>query len=131
MANGLGKLMNFLKLTDEDDEFDDDFYDDYDDGFDQKELEKEEKRLARERKREEKRSTPSYREPSYREEEDFSGFEREATASAAPRRSTVSSFRSSSAGKVVQMPSSSGGEMEVCIVKPANIGEAQQTLYAD
>jgi len=131
MANGLGKLMNFLKLTDEDDEFDDDFYDDYDDDFSQKELEREEKRLAREKRREEKR-TPSYRESSYRDEDDFS-YGRETTASAAPRRASTASFRSSSSGKVVQMPSSSGGEMEVCIVKPANIGEAQQvcTLLMD
>ena len=125
MANGLGKLMNFLKLTDEDDEFDDDFYDDYDEDFDRKELEKEEKRLARERKREEKRNISSYRDNSYRDEDNYS-YERETTASAAPRRSSVSSFRSSSASKVVQMPSSEDGEMEVCIVKPANIGEAQQ-----
>ncbi len=124
MANGLGKLMNFLKLTDEDDEFDDDFYDDYDDGLSQRDLEKEERRLAREKRREEKR-TPSYREPSYREDDDFS-YERETTASAAPRRASTSTFRSASSGKVVQMPSSSGGDMEVCIVKPANIGEAQQ-----
>ena len=124
MANGLGKLMNFLKLTDEDDEFDDDFYDDYDDGLTQRDLEREEKRLAREKRREEKR-TPSYRESSYREEDDFS-YERETTASAAPRRASAASFRSASSGKVVQMPSSSGGDMEVCIVKPANIGEAQQ-----
>ena len=124
MANGLGKLMNFLKLTDEDDEFDDDFYDDYDDGLSQRELEKEERRLAREKRREEKR-TPSYREPSYREEDDFS-YERETTASAAPRRASAASFRSASSGKVVQMPSSNGGDMEVCIVKPTNIGEAQQ-----
>ncbi len=124
MANGLGKLMNFLKLTDEDDEFDDDFYDDYDDGLTQRDLEREEKRLAREKRREEKR-TPSYRESSYRDEDDFS-YERETTASAAPRRASAASFRSASSGKVVQMPSSSGGDMEVCIVKPANIGEAQQ-----
>lgn len=119
MANGLGKLMNFLKLTDEDDEFDDDFYDDYDDEYDRKELEREEKRLARERKREEKRSTSSYG------DEDDYAYEREATASV-PRRTSTSSFRSSSSSKVVQMPSSDNGEMEVCIVKPANIGEAQQ-----
>lgn len=124
MANGLGKLMNFLKLTDEDDEFDDDFYDDYDDGLTQRDLEREEKRLAREKRREEKR-TPSYRESSYRDEDDFS-YERETTASAAPRRASAASFRSASSEKVVQMPSSSGGDMEVCIVKPANIGEAQQ-----
>lgn len=126
MANGLGKLMNFLKLTDEDDEFDDDFYDDYDDDFDQKELEREERRLARERKREEKRSIPPRRETSYRNEDSYS-FDRETTASAAPRRASASSIRNSSSGKVVQMPSSSGGgDMEVCIVKPGNIGEAQQ-----
>lgn len=125
MANGLGKLMNFLKLTDEDDEFDDDFYDDYDDDFDRKELEREEKRLAREQKREEKRSASSYREPSYRDEDSYS-FERESTASAVPRHASTSNFRNSSSGKVVQMPSSSGSDMEVCIVKPANIGEAQQ-----
>lgn len=125
MANGLGKLMNFLKLTDEDDEFDDDFYDDYDDGLSQRDLEREEKRLAREKRREEKR-TPSYREPSYSREEDDFTYERETTASAAPRRASTASFRSASSGKVVQMPSSSGGDMEVCIVKPANIGEAQQ-----
>lgn len=113
MANGLGKLMNFLKLTDEDDEFDDDFYnDDFD--YDQKELEREEKRLEKERKREEKR-TASTR-SSYVEEEPY-----EAPT---PRR-TTSTYRSSSS-KVVQMPAAGSGDMEVCIVKPANIGEAQQ-----
>lgn len=110
MANGLNKFMNFLKLTDEDDEFDDDFYDDEYDYNDQKELEKEEKRLMKEKRKEEKR-TFSYRDTDYYEKEE----------PVAPKRS---SFRSSGS-KVVQMPSS-GKDMEVCIVKPANIGEAQQ-----
>lgn len=112
MANGLSKFMNFLKLTDEDDEFDDDFYDDEYDYNDQKELEKEEKRLMKEKKKEEKRNSFAYRDNDYYEKEE----------SVTPRRS--SSYRSSGS-KVVQMPSS-GSDMEVCIVKPANIGEAQQ-----
>lgn len=111
MANGLSKFMNFLKLTDEDDEFDDDFYDDEYDYNDQKELEREEKRLLKEKKKEEKRTTSSYRDNDYYEKEEPS----------VPKRS---SFRSSGS-KVVQMPSSNS-DLEVCIVKPANIGEAQQ-----
>lgn len=116
MANGLSKFMNFLKLTDEDDEFDDDFYDD--DYDDEKELEREERRLLKEQKREEKH-TASRRSDTY--------YEREEPVSPAPKRSApVSSYRSSSAGsKVVQMPSSNN-DLEVCIVKPGNIGEAQQ-----
>lgn len=124
MAGGLNKLMNFLKLTDEDDEFDDDFYDDgYDDEYDyddQKELAKEEKRLQRERKRDEKRAVASsFRETEEREEPAF-----ESEPASAPRR-VVARPQS---GKVVQMPSSQtiSNDMEVCIVKPANISEAQQ-----
>jgi len=116
MASGLNKFMNFLKLTDEDDEFDDDFYDDEDYDYDRKELEKEEKRLMKERKKEEKRSTSSassYRNNRY--------YDREEPA--APKR--TAGYRSSAGSKVVQMPSSNN-DMEVCIVKPANIGEAQQ-----
>ena len=116
MAGGFNKFMNFLKLTDEDDEFEDDFYDDDDYAYDQKELEKEEKRLMKERQKEEKRtgSASSFRNDSY--------FEKEEPV-VAPKRTTPS-YRPSSS-KVVQMPSSSS-DLEVCIVKPANIGEAQQ-----
>jgi cell division inhibitor SepF len=113
MANGFSKFMNFLKLTDEDDEFDDDFYDDEYDYNDQKELEKEEKRLMKEQRKEEKRAA-SRRNDSYSEPEE---------PAPAPRR--TASYRSSGSSKVVQMPSS-GNDLEVCIVKPANIGEAQQ-----
>ncbi len=118
MASGLNKFMNFLKLTDEDDEFEDDFYDDEDYDYDRKELEKEEKRLMKERKKEEKRgasSTSSYHSDRY--------YEREEQAPASPKR--TAGYRSSTGSKVVQMPSSNS-DMEVCIVKPANIGEAQQ-----
>ncbi len=116
MANGWNKLMDFLKLTDEDDEFDDDFYDDEYDYNDQKELEKEEKRLMKEKRREEKKSS-AYRNTARNTAEYY---EREEP-SAVPRRSTSRT----SGSKVVKMPSS-GSEMEVCIVKPENIGEAQQ-----
>lgn len=110
MANGFNKFMNFLKLTDEDDDFDDNYYDDEYDYADQKEIEKEEKRLMKERKREEKRMGSSYsRQDSYYEEEE----------PVAKQRPT---YRNS---KVVQMPSA-GNDLEVCIIKPANIGEAQQ-----
>ena len=110
MASGINKLMNFLKLTDEDDEFDDDFYDD-DDMYDQRELEREEKRLQREQKKQDRRSNVDY-------------FDEEPPAPAAvPKRNT---YRTTSTGKVVQMPSATSTEMEVCIVKPANIGESQQ-----
>lgn len=115
MASGLNKFMNFLKLTDEDDEFDDDFYENDDYDYDQKELEKEEKRLMKERKKEEKRSSSasSYRNDSY--------YEKEEPVTATKR---TASYRSAGS-KVVPMPSS-GSDFEVCIVKPANIGEAQQ-----
>lgn len=117
MAGGLNKFMNFLKLTDEDDEFEDDFYDDDDYAYDEKELEKEEKRLMKERQKEEKRTGAA---SSFRSNDSY--FEREEPV-AAPKRTTPS-YRSSGS-KVVQMPSS-GSDLEVCIVKPANIGEAQQ-----
>lgn len=115
---GLGKLMNFLKLTDEDDEFDDDFYED-DYAYDQKEMEKEEKRLLKEQKREEKRqaSSPVFRERNHEPEEEY--YKEPAPV---PKRTN---YRSSGS-KVVQMPSTAGGDMEVCIVKPSNISEAQQ-----
>lgn len=115
MANKFGsKILDFLNF-DSDDEFDDDFYDDdYDDFSDQKELEKEEKRLAKEKKRDAKRSNTSFRDDN----DPF--FEEEPVA---PRR-PLSSGRTSTS-KVVKMPSSNS-EMEVCIVKPSNIGEAQQ-----
>lgn len=115
MAGGLNKFMNFLKLTEEDDEFEDDFYDD-DYAYDQKELEKEERRLMKEQRKEEKRASSSaqaFRNDSY--------FEKEEPA---PPKRTVSSYRSNGS-KVVQMPSANN-DFEVCIVKPANIGEAQQ-----
>lgn len=117
MANGFSKFMNFLKLTDEDDEFDDDFYDDEYDYEDQKELEREERRLQKEQKREEKRSS-SRKTDSYYEQD-------EPVTTSSQKR--TNSFRSSVGGnsKVVQMPSS-GSDMEVCIIKPNNIGEAQQ-----
>lgn len=115
MANKFGsKILDFLNF-DNDDEFDEDFYDDdYDDFSDQKELEKEEKRLAKEKKREAKRTNSSFR------DENDTYFEDEPVA---PRR-PISSSRPS-ASKVVKMPSSAS-DMEVCIVKPSNIGEAQQ-----
>lgn len=116
MASGLSKFMNFLKLTDEDDEFEDDFYEDDDYDYDRKELEREEKRLMKERKKEEKRGTSSassYRNDSYYDSEE---------QPSAPKRTT--NYRTSGS-KVVPMPSSNS-DLEVCIVKPTNIGEAQQ-----
>ena len=114
MADGINRIMNFLKLTDEDDEFDDDIYDDEYDYADQKELEKEEKRYLKEKRKEERRNGGMARkEESYYEPERVS----------APKKT---SFHATSANKVVQMPASSGTDMEVCIVKPANVGEAQQ-----
>lgn len=118
MASGLNKFMNFLKLTDEDDEFDDDFYEDEDYDYDQKELEKEEKRLMKERRKEERRSS-SAASASYRGSND-SYYEKEEPLAASKRSA---GYRTGS--KVVPMPSS-GSDLEVCIVKPANIGEAQQ-----
>ena len=109
--------MNFLKLTDEDDEFDDDFYDD-DYEYDRREMEKEEKRLLKEQKKEEKRAASAFRERTEKEEEYYRN---DSSPVSAPKRTGVRS----SGSKVVQMPSSNG-EMEVCIVKPSNIGEAQQ-----
>lgn len=117
MASGINKLMNFLKLTDEDDEFDDDFYDD-DDLYDQRELEREEKRLQREQKKQDRRSPVA---AAPRSNADY--FDDEPPAPAAPKRNT---YRTTSTGKVVQMPSAASTEMEVCIVRPANIGESQQ-----
>lgn len=115
MANGFNRFMNFLKLTDEDAEFDDDFYDDEYDYDDQKELEREERRIQKEQKREEKRSTSRRSSDSYYEAEE-----------PAPVPKRTNSFRASAgSNKVVQMPSS-GKDMEVCIIKPNNIGEAQQ-----
>lgn len=114
MADGINRIMNFLKLTDEDDEFDDDIYDDEYDYADQQELEKEEKRYLKEKRKEERRNGGMARkEESYYEPERVS----------APKKT---SFHATSANKVVQMPASSGTDMEVCIVKPANVGEAQQ-----
>lgn len=114
MADRINRFMNFLKLTDEEDEFDDDIYDDEYDYEDQKELEKEEKRYLKEKRKEERRNGgASRKEETYYEPERVS----------APKRQT---FHTSSANKVVQMPSASGADMEVCIVKPANVGEAQQ-----
>jgi len=115
MAGGLNKFMNFLKLTDEDDEFDDDFYED-EDAYNAKELEREEKRLMKERKREERQSGPS----SFQRGNTY--IERDEPA-AMPKRPAQA--HRSSGSKVVSMPSSNN-DMEVCIVKPANIGEAQQ-----
>jgi len=117
MANGLNKIMNFLKLTDEDDEYDEDFYDDEYSYNDQKELEREAKREQRERRKEEKRAASSVRreESMYEEEEPV----------AMPKRNTVPFRPSSSGSKVVQMPTANS-DMEVCIVRPANIGESQQ-----
>lgn len=115
MAGGLNKFMNFLKLTDEDDEFDDDFYED-DDAYDAKELEREEKRLMKERKKEERQAG------SFSARRDNAYIERDEPA-VMPKRPVQASRSSSS--KVVSMPSANN-DMEVCIVKPANIGEAQQ-----
>lgn len=115
MAGGLNKFMNFLKLTDEDDVFDDDLYDD-DDAYDARELEREERRLQKEQKKKE-RDTDYFsdkKEKSYivRDEQNV-----------VPKRPSQTPRYSNS--KVVSMPSASN-DMEVCIVKPANIGEAQQ-----
>ncbi len=115
MAGGLNKFMNFLKLTDEDDEFDDDFYEE-DDAYDAKELEREEKRLMKERKREERQTG------SFSARRDNAYIERDEPV-AMPKRPAQTSRSSSS--KVVSIPSANN-DMEVCIVKPANIGEAQQ-----
>lgn len=115
---GLGKLMNFLKLTDEEDEFEDDY--DYD--YDQKELEKEEKRLLKEQRREEKRAT--FRERQEREE-----YYDEPVAPSSPTpmsKKTNSGFHAASGGKVVQMPTSSGEMEDIRIVRPSNIEESQQ-----
>ncbi len=120
---GLGKLMNFLKLTDEDDEFEDDYYnDDY--AYDQKEIEKEEKRLLKEQRREEKRA-------GFREKQDREDYYDEPSVPPAPAASASSSKRSNafhSAGnsKVVQMPTASGDMEDIRIVRPSNIEEAQQ-----
>ncbi|MBR1743692.1 MAG: cell division protein SepF [Lachnospiraceae bacterium] len=116
---GLGKLMNFLKLTDEDDVFEDDYYsDDY--AYDQKEMEREEKRLLKEQKREERRAAAAFRD---KPEKEGTYFEEEPAPTPVPKR--ANNYRSVSGSKVVQMPATSG-DMEVCIVKPSNIDEAQQ-----
>ena len=114
---GFKKVLDYLKLTDEDDEFDDDFYDDYDDDFDERELEKENKRVAKEKKKEAKRpAASSYREDDYYEEEK------------PPMSARRTPYRSSSDAKVLQMPNKNvkDSDLEVCIVKPTNIGESQQ-----
>ena len=115
MAGGLNKFMNFLKLTDEDDEFDDDFYED-DDAYDEKELAREEKRLMKERKKEDRQAG------SFSARRDNTYIERDEPVMM-PKR-PVQAARSSGS-KVVSMPSANN-DMEVCIVKPANIGESQQ-----
>ena len=115
---GLGKLMNFLKLTDEDDVFEDVYYnDDY--AYDQKEMEREEKRLLKEQRREERRAA-AFRERPEKEEAYY-----EEEPAPTPVSKKTNTYRSVSGSKVVQMPATSG-DMEVCIVKPSNIDEAQQ-----
>ena len=113
MAGRLDKLMNFLKLTDEDD-YEDDFYDDYDDNYDEKELKREEKRIQREQRKEDKRAASSYSQNDYDSVYDdpvpFS--QRKTSAHTSP-------------GKVVPIHVASSG-FEVNIVKPANFGESQQ-----
>ena len=122
---GLGKLMNFLKLTDEDDEFEDDYYnDDY--AYDQRELEKEEKRLLKEQRREEKRA--AFRDKQEREEyfdEPAAPAPAASTASASATK-RGSTYRAVSGSKVVQMPTPSGEVEDIRIVRPSNIEEAQQ-----
>lgn len=121
---GLGKLMNFLKLTDEDDEFEDDYYnDDY--AYDQRELEKEEKRLLKEQRREEKRA--AFRDKQDREEYyDEPAAPAPAPAASASATKRGSTYRTVSGSKVVQMPTPSGEIEDIRIVRPSNIEEAQQ-----
>lgn len=121
---GLGKLMNFLKLTDEDDEFEDDYYnDDY--AYDQREIEKEEKRLLKEQRREEKRA--AFRDKQdYRVKQEKDDYYDEPAVPPTPVQKKSNTFQASAGGKVVQMPSSSGEIEDIRIVRPSNIEEAQQ-----
>ena len=113
MANKLGsKILDFLRFDNEE-EFDDDFYEDDIDEFSERELQREARREEKERKKNAKHTS------TFREEND--AYFNEA---AAPKARTGTATRSSGS-KVVRMPSSNS-ELEVCIVKPSNIGEAQQ-----
>ncbi len=112
MAIHLNKMLDFLKLTDEDD-YDEDYYDDYEDDIDdEKELKREEKRIQREQKREEKKAA-SFSKRDY-------DFDDEPVSM--PKRSTV---RSASSSKVVPIHTASS-DFEVCIIKPVNFNEAKQ-----
>lgn len=114
MANKLGsKILDFLRFDNEE-EFDDDFYEDDIDEFSERELQREARREEKERKKNAKHTS------TFREEND-AYFNDKA---AAPKARTGTATRSSGS-KVVRMPSSNS-ELEVCIVKPSNIGEAQQ-----
>lgn len=109
MANVVDKMLNWLKLAPDDEEYDDDFYDDYDEAEEEKERRREERRLEKEQRREEKRAV---------KEESLNRYEEPPVT---PRRT---SMRTSS-NKVVPIRTTPNG-LEVCIIKPDNFGESQQ-----
>ena len=115
MAGKISELLNFLKLTDEDDEYEDDY--DLDDDIDEKELRREEKRIQREQHRSSSSRTSSATSSASPEYDDY-----QTTTSS---RRTTARTQGANPGKVVPIHSQPSG-MELNIIKPSNFGESQQ-----
>lgn len=104
--NGMDKFMDFLRLSDpEEDDFDDDLFEEEDDDF----YEEAPKRKVKEKQ------IQSY------EEDDFDDY--------APKKTKAKASRNSNPSKLVSINSRSGGRStQVHVIKPQELNEAQKLI---
>lgn len=110
VKTGMNKFMDFLKLSDPDDDFDDDLFEDEDDDFEDDYVEDKPKKAPRMKAK-----------PSYEEEEDDYDYE--------PKRPKQRPMRASNPSKLVSINSRSSSNRssnQVYVIKPQEFNEAQR-----
>lgn len=107
VKTGMNKFMDFLKLSDPEEDFDDDLFDE-DDGYEEDYYEEKPKKSHTKTRN------------TYREEEDFDDYE--------PRKSKPRPAKTSNPSKLVSINSRSNNRSsnQVYVIKPQDFGEAQR-----
>lgn len=107
VKTGMNKFMDFLKLSDPEEDFDDDLFDE-DDGYEEDYYEEKPKKSHTKTRN------------TYREEEDFDDYE--------PRKAKPRPAKTSNPSKLVSINSRSNNRSsnQVYVIKPQDFGEAQR-----
>ncbi len=107
VKTGMNKFMDFLKLSDPEEDFDDDLFDE-DDGYEEEYYEEKPKKSHTKTRN------------TYREEEDFDDYE--------PRKAKPRPAKTSNPSKLVSINSRSNNRSsnQVYVIKPQDFGEAQR-----